>query len=90
MIGPALLRLALIPPVLLVASAAVFCLPRLLGGNVTRSVIRARSLASASRSAFSTGSSGRKPSGPNSVATMPTSRISPRTVSTSSWGSTSR
>ncbi|MCD2189832.1 ABC transporter permease [Actinomycetospora soli] len=43
----ALRRLALVPPVLLVASAVVFCLPRLLGGNVTRSVIRSRSLASA-------------------------------------------
>jgi peptide/nickel transport system permease protein len=40
-------RLLLIPPVLLVVSAVVFCLPRLLGGNVTRSVIRSRSLASA-------------------------------------------
>ncbi|MEJ2868054.1 ABC transporter permease [Actinomycetospora sp. OC33-EN08] len=47
MTGLVLRRLALIPLVLLVASAVVFCLPRLLGGNVTRSVIRARSLASA-------------------------------------------
>ncbi|MDL5156478.1 ABC transporter permease [Actinomycetospora termitidis] len=47
MIGLALRRSALIPLVLLVASAVVFCLSRLLGGNVTRSVIRSRSLASA-------------------------------------------
>lgn len=47
MVGLALRRLAPIPVILLVASAAVFCLPRLLGGDVTRAVIRARSLSAA-------------------------------------------
>lgn len=46
MLAVALRRLAWIPPVLLVTSVAVFVLPRLLGGEVTRSVIRARSASS--------------------------------------------
>lgn len=46
MLAVALRRSAWIPPVLLVTSVAVFALPRLLGGEVTRSVIRARSASS--------------------------------------------
>lgn len=46
MAGLALRRLAALPLILLVASALLFCLPRLLGGDVTRAVIRERSLSS--------------------------------------------